>query len=194
MNDGSKEYLMLRDEIMKDYEIIQNSRNVLYVAVAAILAFAVDQKEAFLFLVPYIVIIPIYLVTIDFKLNMYKLGTYLKVFHEQGDFHWENRLYVFNYEIEKRVTRGEQFFHAPFTVSALVCLVMFFASLTYPESIRDASVGFTLGVIAAISLFAAVAVIFFKYRNIKKIQDNYINSWENVKEKEAGGATEDQIT
>ena len=88
MNDGSKEYLMLRDEIMKDYEIIQNSRNVLYVAVAAILAFAVDQKEAFLFLVPYIVIIPVYLVTIDFTLNMYKLGTYLKVFHEQVDFRW----------------------------------------------------------------------------------------------------------
>ena len=189
MNDGSKEYLMLRDEIMKDYEIIQNSRNVLYVAVAAILALAVDQKEAFLFLVPYIVIIPIYLVTIDFKLNMYKLGTYLKVFHEQGDFHWENRLYVFNYEIEKRVTRGEQFFHAPFTVSALVCFVMFFASVTYPKSIRDVSVGFTLGAAAAIVLPAAVAVIFFKYKNIKKIQDSYIRSWKDVKKEEAGKAT-----
>ena len=101
MRDESKEYLMLRDEILKDYEIIQNSRNVLYAAVAAILAFAVDQKEALLFLIPYIVIIPVYLVTIDYTLNMYKLGTYLKVFHEQGDFRWENRLYLLNYDIHK---------------------------------------------------------------------------------------------
>ena len=45
-----------------------------------------ESKEALLFLIPYIVIIPVYLVTIDYTLNMYKLGTYLKVFHEQGDF------------------------------------------------------------------------------------------------------------
>ena len=189
MRDESKEYLMLRDEILKDYEIIQNSRNVLYVAVAAILAFAVDQKEAFLFLVPYIVIIPVYLVTIDFTLNMYKLGTYLKVFHEQGDFRWESRLYLLNYGTKKRVTRGAQFFHAPFIVSALVCFVMFFASVTYPKSIRDVSVGFTLGAAAAIVLPAAVAVIFFKYKNIKKIQDSYIRSWKDVKKEESRKAT-----
>ena len=139
MRDESKEYLMLRDEILKDYEIIQNSRNVLYAAVAAILAFAVDQKEALLFLIPYIVIIPVYLVTIDYTLNMYKLGTYLKVFHEQGDFRWENRLYLLNYDIKKRVTRGERFFHAPFMVSAFVCSMLFFCcsylSRDFPEGI-----------------------------------------------------------
>ena len=189
MRDESKEYLMLRDEILKDYEIIQNSRNVLYAAVAAILAFAVDQKEALLFLIPYIVIIPVYLVTIDYTLNMYKLGTYLKVFHEQGDFRWESRLYLLNYGTKKRVTRGAQFFHAPFIVSALVCFVMFFASVTYPKSIRDVSVGFTLGAAAAIVLPVAVAVIFFKYKNIKKIQDSYIRSWKDVKKEESRKAT-----
>ncbi len=60
-----------------------------------------ESKEAFLFLIPYIVIIPVYLVTIDYTLNMYKLGIYLKVFHEQGDFRWENRLYLLNYDIHK---------------------------------------------------------------------------------------------
>lgn len=190
MKDESKEYLMLRDEILKDYEIIQNSRNVLYAAVAAILAFAVDQKEALLFLIPYIVIIPVYLVTIDYTLNMYKLGTYLKVFHEQGDFRWENRLYLLNYDIKKRVTRGERFFHAPFMVSAFVCSMLFFAALTYPETFRKASVGFILCFIAGIVLPVAVAVIFLKYKNIEKIQKKYILSWEEVKEKEAKKAAE----
>lgn len=60
-----------------------------------------ESKEALLFLIPYIVIIPVYLVTINYTLNMYKLGTYLKVFHEQGDFRWENRLYLLNYDIHK---------------------------------------------------------------------------------------------
>ena len=115
--------------------------------------------------------------------------TYLKVFHEQGDFRWESRLYLLNYGTKKRVTRGAQFFHAPFIVSALVCFVMFFASLTYPKSIRDVSVGFTLGAAAAIVLPVAVAVIFFKYKNIKKIQDSYIRSWKDVKKEESRKAT-----
>ena len=63
-----------------------------------------ESKEALLFLIPYIVIIPVYLVTIDYTLNMYKLGTYLKVFHEQGDLRWENRLYLLNYDIHKIYT------------------------------------------------------------------------------------------
>ncbi len=40
---SSKEYLMLRDEILKTMDIVQNSRHVLYVSMAAILSFAVSQ-------------------------------------------------------------------------------------------------------------------------------------------------------
>lgn len=96
------EYLMLRNEILKDYDIIQNSRYLLYVAVASILSFSLSQEEPLLFLIPYVVIIPTYLVSIDYTLDMYRIATYLMVFIEPVEFNWENRQYKFNYIINKK--------------------------------------------------------------------------------------------
>lgn len=104
------EYLMLRNEILKDYDIIQNSRYLLYVAVASILSFSISQEEPLLFLIPYVVIIPTYLVSIDYTLDMYRIATYLMIFIEPVEFNWENRQYKFNYIINKKIPRRYNFF------------------------------------------------------------------------------------
>ncbi len=55
------EYEVLREEILCSTQVIKNYRSLLYSIVVAALAFAFDKNEAILFLVPFIAIIPIYL-------------------------------------------------------------------------------------------------------------------------------------
>lgn len=55
------EYEVLREEILCSTQVVKNYRSLLYSIVVAALAFAFDKNEAILFLVPFIAIIPIYL-------------------------------------------------------------------------------------------------------------------------------------
>lgn len=63
------EYLMLRNEMLKDYDVIQNSRYILYVTVVSVISFSIVQKISLLFLLPYIIIIPTYLISIDYTIR-----------------------------------------------------------------------------------------------------------------------------
>lgn len=93
-----KEYMMLRDEIYKIYDILEKTRNLFYVAVAAIFTCSLTLEFPILFLAAYCMIIPCYWVTIDYQRGMWKIGTYLAVFHEgkDSDFNWERRNFTFS--------------------------------------------------------------------------------------------------
>lgn len=175
------EYLMLRNEILKDYDIIQNSRYLLYVAVASILSFSLSQEEPLLFLIPYVVIIPTYLVSIDYTLDMYRIATYLMVFIEPVEFNWENRQYKFNYIINKKIPRRYNFFHFPFISSTIACTILFFIFIKYPTDLEEISVKFIIEIIISILLVAVVFCIFVKYMNMTKFQKKYIEAWYEVK-------------
>lgn len=175
------EYLMLRNEILKDYDIIQNSRYILYVVVATILSFSISRDEPLLFLIPYIVIIPTYLVSIDYTLDMYRISTYLMVFLEHGEFNWENHQYKFNYVISKKIPRRFKFFHFPFLSASIACTLLFALRVKYPVNLKSISIEFCLEEIIAFVLLLIVIFIYYKYKNMPKYQKEYINAWHEVK-------------
>lgn len=175
------EYIVLRDELLKQYDIIQNSRYVLYVTVVSILSFSISKKEPLLFLIPYIVIIPTYLITIDYTIDTFRICTYLMVFHEGKEFKWENRQYKFNNINSKRLPKRENYFHSPFILSSVICTILFFAFIKYPSSIQEIYVGFICEIIAAIVLLFVVFIMFFKYNDMNKTQEKYIKIWRKVK-------------
>ncbi len=175
------EYLMLRNEMLKDYDIIQNSRYLLYVAVASILSFSISQNEPLLFLIPYVVIIPTYLLSIDYTLDMYRICTYLMVFLESGEFNWENRQYKFNYAIDKKIPRRYNFFHFPFISSSFACTLLFFLFVDYPIDLKTVSLKFIIEIIVSVLLIIIVLFIFIKYINMPKFQKKYIEAWQEVK-------------
>jgi 1,4-dihydroxy-2-naphthoate octaprenyltransferase len=52
---------MLREEILKSSEAVKTYRTLLYTIVVAILAFAFDKNNPWLFLLPFAAILPLYL-------------------------------------------------------------------------------------------------------------------------------------
>lgn len=55
-----KEYSMLRDEIILSMQTIKNYNNLLYTTTVALLAFAFNSSREILFLLPFVVIFPLY--------------------------------------------------------------------------------------------------------------------------------------
>lgn len=175
------EYIILRDEILKQYDIIQNSRYLLYVTVATILTFSLSKSEPLLFLIPYIVIIPTYLISVDYTLDSYRICTYLMVFLEDEDFHWENRQYNFNYIINKGLPKRENFFHVPFILSSLMCSILFYAFVDYPDDFYAITYKFVIKMFIAIIPLLIVILIFIKYKDLGIVQQKYIDVWKKIK-------------
>ena len=115
---SESEYKALRDEILHSYTIVDNSRNILYVTVSCILAFAVTNNSPELYLLPFSVIIPIYMVSINYTCDMYRIGTYIMVFGEglKSDYKWESRQLHLNTQKENAFPRQFQLFHTPYIV------------------------------------------------------------------------------
>lgn len=72
-----------------------------------------------MFLVPFVVIIPTYLITVSQVSSMYKIAMYLAVFHEGAEFNWERRLSsLAGQRDDFGILNGDAYFHAPFVVFA----------------------------------------------------------------------------
>lgn len=88
-----EEYSMLREEIMLSMKTVKNYNNLLYTATAALLAFAFDSSREILFLLPFVVILPLYSLIKREMMQTLRIGAYINVFlEEKTDIHWESRL------------------------------------------------------------------------------------------------------
>ena len=90
------EYNFLKQEIRENQNTVQMYRNILYVSMGAILTFAFSSQEPLAFLIPFIVIIPTYMMSMGKTRNFCKIGAYLAVFLESDEgteVSWETRLH-----------------------------------------------------------------------------------------------------
>lgn len=55
-----KEYLMLKDEIMLSMKTIKNYNTMLYTVSAALFAYAFNSQNELLFLLPFVILFPMY--------------------------------------------------------------------------------------------------------------------------------------
>ena len=88
-----KEYELLRQEILTNSQIIAQYNIMLYTVTAAVLAFAFEKENPFLYLIPYVVIIPIYLLNEWKRRSNCNIASYMIVFLEGNDHLWETRVY-----------------------------------------------------------------------------------------------------
>lgn len=177
-NINEKEYLMIREEIMYYYNVIHSSRNILYVALAAILTFAISKKEPLLCMIPYSVIIPIYIVTIDYQYGMWRMGTYLAVFLEGQSFNWERRLHELNTQPKKGINRHASSYHWPFIITSLCCTILFFLKINYKNIDYKAVLEIIFSVLLTIGFLLFIMV----QKSPDKIKQTYIDEWRNIKE------------
>lgn len=91
--NNDKEYELLRQELVMDYESIRQYDYILYIGVAMILTFVFDSPQFIMCMLPYFIIVPLFFMARQKNYGVCLIGSYLYVFLESEgtSYHWETR-------------------------------------------------------------------------------------------------------
>lgn len=177
--DKSREYLMIRDEILQYLDKYQTVRNMMYVVSATLLGFGIKEVngniDRYIFLLPLIVIIPSYIIAIDYWECVRKAAAYLIVFHEEEGsvFHWESRSFKLGNEI-KFFKINRQLI--PYYICGITSIILYFVFLGLNNQDRFIGIG--------VSSISFIIMLYFRKRLVSF--ETYIKGWKSVKGKEKG--------
>lgn len=175
MNENTKEYDMLRQEIMQYLKEYQNLRNMMYLITVTILGFCLKEKDinAYLYLLPLVVILPSYLVYIDYYRDIIKVDAYLILFYENKiDFpiKWESKQIMYGKNkkyIKRKLSKSHRKY--PYIFSAIACIILYFLNID-----KICIVEILIGIFAVISS----SYIFIRYKEPE--YDDFVKIWNKV--------------
>lgn len=183
-NPKQMEYQVLRDNIMRIFEVENKIRTAIYPISSVLIAFAFSQKNEYFFLLPLIVLIPGAFRYLALKQEIEQIASYLQVFNEEvNKINWENRLSTLRYSIrdrnEKSIKKVIDFFmNADFLILSFLCVGLFFFAALTKYSPLDLVVE-----IVILSIYLAFMVFLHKKTiNLKnKDRRKYIEDWNKVR-------------
>lgn len=179
MRQSKDEYLMLREEILHLSTLEDNVINMLYIFVAAIMAFSFTQDDTIFILLSYIIIIPSYRLVLSKEIGIYKIGAYLSVYHEGDEFNWETRNLKFFDEFYKYFGRKIQVFNSPFLFISTFVMVMLFINTNWEKV-------FTVYEISKIFSATVFYILLISWIIKNRHMDirRYISFWERIRDNE----------
>lgn len=179
--DKQIEYEALREEILYSIQVVKNYRSLLYTIVVAALAFAFDKNEAILFLIPFVAIIPIYLLAMHQIDSTLRIGAYIYVFLEPGtDCKWETRLHKYDQLHKRQYSTKKTSIEAYWCVS-VCCLLLSVIKLDY----TNIDFMFYITIIGQIIVLMICIYLFIKKKpDYLSTKEKYINEWLEIQKEE----------
>lgn len=173
------EYVILRDEILLAMETVKNYRIMVYTIVIAILAFAFDKENPWLFLLPFIAIIPLYFLAMHQIDSTMRIGAYIYVFLEpEIDIKWETNLYQYDI-LHKNQESTKKSSIDPYVIMSICCLVLSFINLDFSNIHKWDMLS---------CFFAQVALALYsfwcfksKHLDYLETKEKYIEEWKSIK-------------
>lgn len=175
-----EEYQFIHAELLQYLNNYQAVRNMMYVVTLACLGLSIgnDAQNPHLCLLPLIVILPSFLVAVNFWKCVLIDSTYLKIFHEDrgSPFRWEGRHDQLFQQMPK-LDDAINVQYLPYAVCAAVSLLLYVIHLS--QSGETTQTDYILGAI----LFAACVLLFALHwkQDKQAIEDN----WRKVLKSEA---------
>ena len=173
------EYEMLRNEIMQKIDLVNSLITFTLTTSIAILTFALTNKNSVLCLLPFGIIIPMYIRISYYRSAMVKLSAYIIVFLEKNidDINWETR----NRDLMNHVDKSEKtiVWKAEYyegVVVSMVCYLLYFYNYSQGKSI-DISLKIYLSL--PFTFIIWVGLIIRHINNIDKERNEWINEWKN---------------
>jgi len=167
---------MLREEIQNQGNKIHNLRNWLYTSFAAILTIAVSQDKLAFWFIPYVIIIPMYILSLEYEKNMYRAAAYIKVFLEDGNKGWETRLYDLYYPAISKFGFLDST-NIPFI---FLIFIITFAIIIKMEAESRENKYIYIGIIITLNL---IIVLFMLFKpSAQSLKEKYVIKWEKVKD------------
>lgn len=178
-----KEYQMIRNEIDQKISLHNTLLTFTITTTVAILAIAVgvENTNAFLFLLPFCVIIPMSNRIAYYRKAMAKLSSYLIVFCESqpGSINWETRNLEF-FKLTNSNAKGKRFVlnYYECLILSFICYVLFLYNYIPETGLNNLSI---LNCLWPIVLLIWEAYITFKINRIDEDRLNLIKTWETIK-------------
>ena len=179
--DKQIEYEALREEILCSTQVVKHYRSLLYTIVVATLAFAFDKNESVLFLVPFIAIIPIYLLAMHQVDSILRIGAYIYVFLEpETECKWETRLHEYDRLHKNQYSTKKSSIDAYWCVS-IGCLLLSIVKLYY----TNMNIIFYITIIGQIIVAAICTYLFIKrIPDYAETKQKYIDEWLEIQKEE----------
>ena len=166
---------MLRDEILHMDTLVNNTINFFYVFVAGILTFSFSQDDSIFLLTTYVVMIPAYIMVLSKTIGIYRVASYLYVFHEGGVFNWERRNKKIMDSSMFRIFKEISSINLPFFFVSLFVLIIFCVKTNWDNIGEKYEL---LKIFLSFSLYMVQLILIIKNRKITL--DKYIPIWKNI--------------
>lgn len=177
MNYDCEEYRALRQEILNAIGYIKNYDMLLYTVTGVILTFAFKQDEPLIFLIPIVVIIPTYLLSMSQIKSILRIGAYISVFYEDENPGWEKRLAMFDYDFSPK--------NPSISPHVFVTFCSFILCLFQLDYTKYKSVFFISRMTSSVVfLFICLLIIFTKQVKYREEKMKYICYWKKIKIRE----------
>lgn len=177
-----KEYEELRNEIQKKTELHNSLVTFMITTVVAVLAFALDNDNTLLYLLPYGIIIPISMRITYYRFAMVKLSAYIIVYLESeiDGLKWETR----NANL---ISSEHNNMYNIFTIShyyegmilSVICYVLYVNNYIKDKVVNFQTIVFLL---MPLVLVIWVFVITKRIASFDKEKDEWIKKWGNNKQ------------
>lgn len=177
MDKRKEEFISLREEITQLASAIDGIINILYVFIAAYLAYALNQKDTIYILISHIVVLPAYLLVIGKRMAMCKISAYIIVYYEEDIAGWSSRSISFNAKTGPKIFKYIDASHFPFVLINCAILFLFIYRSSWTFSIYE-----IVKLVTEISFFIILSIISIKNRKLSS--KDMIKSWKEQKNKE----------
>lgn len=179
--DKQTEYEALREEILYSMQVVKNYRSLLYTLVIAILAFAFDKDETVLFLLPFVAIIPLYLLAMHQVDSTIRIGAYIYVFLEEGtECQWETRLYKYD-KLHRNQYSTKKTNIDPYWCISFCCLALSVMKLDF----TNRNFNFYFVITMQIIILLGCIYLFVKKRpDYLETKEKYIREWKEIQAQE----------
>lgn len=174
------EYEILRNELNQKIEMVNSLITFTLTTVVAILTFALTKQNALFYLLPFCIIIPMYMRIAYYRSAIVKLSAYMIVFLEPKikELNWETRNACLMNTLkknDKRIVLRAEYYEG--IVVSIICYFLYFYNY-----IKDKPINIIL-VVQLIIPFVMVMWMFFIVKHINDIESEkqeWVKAWGKI--------------
>jgi len=179
------EYKFLRDEVV-NYGNTQVSLTTFTItATAGIITLGVNNKNPYIFLLSFIIIVPLFYRILFYRSASMRLAAYLIVFLEPKieGINWEtinSETITSIWENDKAIIKFSKIIrHNEFTILAIISDILFLYFYLQQE---NTTLVFYFALLSSLVLTATIAYSTYKGNMTAKMKEHYIKEWSEIKE------------
>lgn len=180
MSPKDREYEALRREIERMIEMQHSLYNILYVGVAAVLAWGINNNNSLVCLLAYCIIFPAFYIMLSYNSGIIRIGAYIYVYYDE--YFWEKRVHKLNTDEKYKRQRYVSSYKVPFIfasiMSTALSIILLYKNCLSSDIICIIIVSLSL---LLLLLFCGYA---FHQKNFDDLKRLYINAFEEMKKGE----------